>query len=96
MLEFWQAWQSLDLAAQAEVDGVAASVVTGLLKRIWPSFADSTGAVKQYLLAALAGVSTYIATGNVLAAVVAFCAAIGGYEVYKEQIVKRVAAKKAS
>lgn len=94
MQELWDAWNGLDLAGQAVLIGIVSSAVVGLLKRRWPSLAASTGAVKQYLLAALAGVGAYLATGNILAAVVAFFSAIGGYEVYKEQVARRVGAKR--
>lgn len=90
MQELWQAWMDLDPWAQAGLIAMLAGVLTGLVKRLWPSFALSEAVVKQYLVAALAGLGTYVATGNLFAAVLSILCAIGGYEVYKEQLAKRV------
>ena len=90
MQTFWEAWSSLDAQAQAIVLGLAAAVLFGAVKRIWPNLAVSEGAIKQYLVALIAGLGAYAATGNVLTAVLAFLSAIGSYELYKHQVARRV------
>ena len=88
METFCEWWNSLDPKVQIMFLGVAATIILGALKRWLPQVAASEGRVKQFLLALIVAIETWVTTHDLLTAILAFLAALGTYEVYKQQIAK--------
>lgn len=96
---FWSWWNGLGGEEQLMLIALLTSGIVYALNG-WTDLNLTSGAVKQYVVAALAFLSAYVATEGelvqrILAGVLAFLAAIGVHQVFKHQVARRVKAKKA-
>jgi hypothetical protein len=76
LVEFWN---GLEPAGQAALVGVIASAVVALLQKAWPGLAIVPNQVKRALIALMAGLSAFVATGDLGGAVAAALSAFGTY-----------------
>ena len=72
-------WNGLGEAGQAALLGIIASAVVALLQKIWPGLVVVPNQVKRVLIALMAGLSAYVATGDLGGAVTAALSAFGTY-----------------
>lgn len=73
-------WNSIGEAGQSALIGMIASVVVFVLHKLFPRLKVYPNQVKRVVIAVMTGLSAYVATGQVGAALAAALSAFGTYQ----------------